>query len=516
MKADFHAPHAIIDRFVTLLDICQRINSEKNFDELLNIMAIEAAKLIDAERATIFLLDSGKGELWAKVALGTSEVIRFDSRLGIAGAVMKTGKTMIVEDAYNSPLFYPAIDTMTGFRTRNILCVPIRNYRSEMIGVFQVLNKRDDRFLSEDEQFAEALASQAAVALENARQLMDLEEKQKELIEENETLRKEVEERFSARNILGSARRIDEIRQLIDRVSATTVSVLITGENGTGKELAARAIHYGGPRGPQSFVAVNCAALPEALIESELFGIEKGVATGVERRVGRIESASGGTLFLDEIGDLSLTAQAKLLRALQEKEVEWVGGRKPVPVDIRLVAATNKDLKEEIEAGRFRQDLYFRLNVVHLDMPSLKEIRGDIPLLATHFMRLYGPELASAAKGFAPEAMQALSLYEWPGNVRELENEVKRVLVLSSGDLIQIDDLSDPIREEKLSSGLEGVPPATGTGAGKPLKERVTALEIQMIRGAMSQTDGDRRRSAKLLGLSHQGLINKLKRYGLE
>ncbi len=196
--------------------------------------------------------------------------------------------------------------------------------------------------------------------------------------------------------------------------------------------------------------------------------------------------------------------------------MEWVGGRQPVPVDIRLVAATNKDLKEEIEAGRFRQDLYFRLNVVHLYMPSLKEIRGDIPLLATHFLRRYRPELGSSAEGFAPEAMQALSLYAWPGNVRELENEVKRVLVLSSGDLIQVDDLSDPIREEKLSTGLGLIPPAAGAGKGKPLKERVTALEIQMIRGAMSQTDGDRRRAAKLLGLSHQGLINKLKRYGLE
>ena len=385
-----------------------------------------------------------------------------------------------------------------------------------MIGVFQVLNKRDDGFLAEDEQFAEALASQAAVALENARQLMDLEEKQKELIEENETLRQEVEERFSTRNILGSAQCIDEIRQLIDRISATTVSVLITGENGTGKELAARAIHHGGPRGPKAFVAVNCAALPEGLVEAELFGIEKGVATGVERRVGRIESASGGTLFLDEIGDLSLPAQAKLLRALQEKEVEWVGGRQPVPVDIRLVAATNKDLKEEIKAGRFRQDLYFRLNVVRLEMPSLKEIRGDIPLLATHFLRLYGPEFGSAAKGFAPEAMQALSSYEWPGNVRELENEIKRGLVLSSGDLIQVEDFSDPIREEKLSTGLGEVPAAAGADEGKPLKQRVTALEIQMIRGAMSQTDDDRRRAAKLLGLSHQGLLNKLKRYGLE
>jgi Nif-specific regulatory protein len=320
MKADFHAPQMVIDRFVTLLDVCQRINSEKKFDELLNIIATEAAKLVDPERATIFLLDADKGEIWAKVALGTAEIIRFDARLGIAGAVIKTGKTMTVKDAYNSPLFYPAIDSLTGFRTRNILCVPIRNYKGDVFGVFQVLNKRDGRFSNEDDQFVEALASQAAVALGNARQLMELEERQKALVKENQTLRHAVAERFSSRNIPGTTKKVDDIRKLIDKVSATSISVLITGENGAGTE-AAHAIHFGGPRQAKPFVAVNCAALPESLLEAELFGVEKGVATGVERRVGRVESASGGTLFLDETGDLSMAAQAKLLRVLQERAV---------------------------------------------------------------------------------------------------------------------------------------------------------------------------------------------------
>ena len=515
MKADFHAPHIVIDRFVTLLDICQRINSEKNFDELLNIIASEAAKLVDAERATIFLLDEEKGEIWAKVALGESSIIRFDSRLGIAGAVVKTGKTMTVEDAYNSPLFYAGIDSLTGFRTRNILCVPIHNFRGQVLGVFQVLNKRDGRFSPQDDQFVEALAAQAAVALENARQLMMLEEKQKELIEENQILRHEVEERFSSRNILGTSRRIDEIRSLIEKVAATTVSSLITGENGTGKELAARAIHYGSSRRNGPFVAVNCAALPESLLEAELFGIEKGVATGVERRVGRIESASGGTLFLDEIGDLSLTAQAKLLRVLQEREVEWVGGRTPVSVDIRLVAATNRDLAAEIEDARFRQDLFFRLNVVHLKMPALREIRTDIPLLAKHFLSKHAAEIGTEAKGFSETAMRLFGSYDWPGNVRELDNEVKRAMVLSDGAQIQAEDLSESVRAGALISTSEDgkVDP---TNDGKKLKERVTVLEIQMIRDALVQTEGDRRRAAKLLGLSHQGLINKVKRYGLE
>jgi transcriptional regulator with PAS, ATPase and Fis domain len=260
---------------------------------------------------------------------------------------------------------------------------------------------------------------------------------------------------------------------------------------------------------------VNCAALPEALVESELFGIEKGVATGVERRVGRIESANGGTLFLDEIGDLSMTAQAKLLRVLQEREVDWVGGRKPIPIDVRIVAATNKELKEEIKQGRFRQDLFFRLNVVHLHLPSLREIRTDIPVLATHFLRKQTKESNNQVEGFEPDAMKALSAYNWPGNIRELENEVKRAVVLTRRRLIAADDLSEGLREERLESTSIGSAPVSAGDSKQSLKDRVTVLEIQMIRDAMTQTNGDKRRVAKMLGLSHQGLLNKLKRYGL-
>jgi transcriptional regulator with GAF, ATPase, and Fis domain len=514
MQTEMKSPHTVIDKFSSLLEISRRINSERNFDELLSIITVEAAKLVDAERATIFLLDKEKGELWAKVALGVSDTIRFDARLGIAGAVLIAAKTLIVEDAYKSPLFYPSIDSVTGYHTRNILSVPLRNFRKEITGVFQVLNKKEGKFMSEDEQFVEALAAQAAIALENAQALSQLASRQQELIEENQNLRKEVEERYSERNLLGTTPKMSDIRALIAKTAETSVSVLITGENGTGKELSARAMHYMSPRRNKPFVAVNCAALPEALVESELFGIEKGVATGVERRVGRIESANGGTLFLDEIGDLSLTAQAKLLRVLQEREVEWVGGRRPVPVDIRLVAATNKDLKEEIHQNKFRQDLYFRLNVIHLRMPPLREMRADIPFLATHFLRRYGKEMGREIHGFSQEALKVLTAYNWPGNIRELENEVKRSLVLATGKEIDVKDLSDNIREERLEVA-EGS--AEGASGDKQLlKDRVTNLEIQMIREAMSQTEGDRRRAAKMLGLSHQGLINKLKRYGLE
>jgi len=515
--SEFKGPTGIIEKFLALLAISHRIIGEKDFDELLNIITNEAAKLLEAERAAIFLLDRSTGQLWAKTALGVSETIRFDSRLGIAGAVLVSGKNIIVEDAYNSPLFYPSVDSKTGFQTRNILTVPLRNIRREIIGVFQVLNKAEGKFTSEDEQLVETLALHAAVALENAKEIADLETRQQALLEENESLRLEVAERYTTRSILGTSAKISQIRELIDRTAQSGVSVLITGENGTGKELSARAIHHGSSRRGKPFVAVNCAALPETLVESELFGIEKGVATGVERRVGRIESANGGTLFLDEIGDLNLTAQAKLLRVLQEREVDWVGGRKPVPVDIRLVCATNKDLKDEIKNGRFRQDLYFRLNVVHLHMPPLREIRADIPMLAMFFLRKQNREMEREVTGFSTEAMKALTAYSWPGNVRELENEVRRAVVLTSGNQVEVEDLSEAVREEELDgANQESETPLSAKELKQKLKDRVTTLEIQMIRGAMTQTDGDKRRTAKLLGLSHQGLLNKLKRYGLQ
>src|SRR5207249_1401486 len=280
--------------------------------------------------------------------------------------------------------------------------------------------------------------------------LSELERRRQELLELNLHLRREVEERFTSKNIVGTSSKIQDVRSMIDRTADSAVSVLVTGENGTGKELSARAVHYQSPRRSKPFVAVNCAALPESLVESELFGIEKGVATGVERRVGRIESANGGTLFLDEIGDLSPTAQAKLLRVLQEREVEWVGGRRPVPVDVRLIAATNKDLKEGIQQNRFRQDLFFRLNVIHVRMPALREIRADIPLLAMYFLKKHSKEIGREVPSFSEDALKALTAYHWPGNIRELENEVKRAIVLATTKEIRLQDLSESILEERL------------------------------------------------------------------
>ncbi len=248
--------------------------------------------------------------------------------------------------------------------------------------------------------------------------------------------------------------------RLIERIRDSVVNVLITGESGTGKELAAKAIHYTSPRAKRPFVALNCAALPETLVESELFGIEKGVATGVERRMGQFEKASGGTLFLDEIGDLSLTAQAKMLRVLQERVVERVGGRNLVPVDVRVLAATNKNLDEEIARGNFREDLYYRIKVIHIHMPPLREVREEVPLLANHFLREYCREMSRQPLEFAPGVVRQLTAGMWPGNVRQLRNEVMRLAACARGSRIEEEDL------------LLGVPPASRPAAAQPHRHR--------------------------------------------
>jgi transcriptional regulator with PAS, ATPase and Fis domain len=284
---------------------------------------------------------------------------------------------------------------------------------------------------------------------------------------------------------------------------------LITGESGTGKELAAKAIHYKSLRARKPFVALNCAALPEPLVESELFGIERGVATGVERRVGKFEAADGGTLFLDEIGDLSLTAQAKLLRVLQERVVEHVGGRKPIPVDVRILTATNKNLEEEIKAGSFRADLYYRLKVIHIQMPPLREIREDIPYLAGYYLTNYCREMNREPMNLASQAASACMRYAWPGNVRELENEMKRLVLSVPGNMIAQEDLSDAIRRSDTEAAGH---PVSGP---RLLKDIVSDIERRMIQEALQQTKHNQQHAANALGLSRQGLIKKMRRYNI-
>jgi len=495
-------------KLLAILKICQKMNSKRDPALLLDLLAREAARLVEADRSSIFLLDKDKRELWSWVALG-SEEIRFDARLGIAGAVAMSGEVINVKDAQQDSRFYLNVDQDTGYKTKSVLAVPLKNYEGEIIGTFEVLNKKKGSFNSEDQDILLALASNAAIAIETAQLFQNLKQHRDKLMEENTQLRREVEGKFATQYILGTSEKIQKVVRLLEQISDSEVSVLIEGESGTGKELVAKAIHHGSSRARRPMVTVNCAALPETLLESELFGIEKGVATGVERRIGKFEVADGGTLFLDEIGDLSLVAQAKILRTLQENMVERVGGRKWLPVDVRVLAATNKDLEAEIKNNNFREDLYYRLKVIHVKTPPLREIRIDIPLLANHFLSLYCKEMGKGEKEFSSGAMESLSNYQWPGNVRELENEMKRLVVSIRKKVLDREHLSDNIRksvriDRKASHSLKEV-----------VAETVEELEKEMILDALEACQNNQLRAAARLGLSRQGLFKKIKRYGL-
>lgn len=499
------------ERLAAILAICQKINSERDLGALLDLIAREATSLLDCDRASIFVLDPERRELWSKVALGSGEILRFDAHRGIAGTAVSTGNVINVKDAYSDPRFYTAIDGRTGYRTRNLLAVPMRNQNGTIAGAFEVLNKHAGVFTSRDEDSLLALAGHAATAIETAQLIGELRRNHDQLEQQNAHLLREVESRYAIHGIIGAGRKVQHVVALIERIRDSIVNVLITGESGTGKELAAKAIHYTSPRARKPFVALNCAALPETLVESELFGIEKGVATGVEQRAGHFQKADGGTLFLDEIGDLSLTAQAKILRVLQERVVERVGGRTPVPVDVRLLAATNKDLEAEIAKGAFREDLFYRIKVIHIHMPPLRDIREEIPLLANHFLSEYCRETRRDSMEFVPEVLRRLAHSPWPGNVRQLRNEVMRLAACARGRVILEEDLWEG------TQALEIARPAAMPPHSKPvsLKKAVEELERRMISEALASTQNNQQQAARLLGLSRQGLINKLKRYSI-
>ena len=492
-----------------VLSICQKMNSERDFGTLLDLVARETTALLDADRTSVFLLDRENNELWSKVALGSDEELRFDARLGIAGSVASTGEVINVTDAPYDPRFYAAIDERSGYHTKSVLAVPLRAFEGDVIGAFQVLNQSTGAFTQEDEEILKALAAQVAITIQTVRLLEVLKRQKDELQQENTQLWHEAKGRFATSNIVGTSNQIQAVVRLIEQIHESTVSVLITGESGTGKELVARAIHYSSSRAKKPFVPLNCAALPDDLVESELFGIEKGVATGVEKRIGRFEAATQGTLFLDEIGDLSPRAQAKILRVLQEGAIEKVGTAKSVQVDVRILAATNKNLEAAIADGTFREDLYYRLNVVHLRLPALREIPEDIPLLVNHFLAKICREVDRPAPEFTAEAMKCVANYHWPGNVRQLENEIKRLVAVTRRRRITAQDLDAGI--QAAGSTARASPPGT-----HKLQDAVINLERSMIAKALSAHNHNQLRAARTLGLSRQGLINKMKRYQMK
>lgn len=334
-----------------------------------------------------------------------------------------------------------------------------------------------------------------------------------QLQQENEHLRQELQQRYQFGNLIGSSRKMQEVYALVERAARSRANVLVLGESGTGKELVARALHYNSPRAPKRFVAVSCAALPADLLESELFGHEKGAFTGANwQRIGRFELADGGTLFLDEIGDISQSVQAKLLRAIQEREIDRVGGSKPVKVDVRLVSATNRDLPEAIEKGDFRSDLYYRLRVVEIRLPSLRERKEDIPLLAKHFVAKFCKRDGRTLDGCSDDALEVLDAYDWPGNVRELENAVEHAVAMADDESRRItpEMLPDHVRGDRRGAGA-----AVHTGAGRTLADVMEETERRMLVQALDDNNWDLNAAAEALGITPVAMRQSVKRYHL-
>jgi transcriptional regulator with PAS, ATPase and Fis domain len=329
------------------------------------------------------------------------------------------------------------------------------------------------------------------------------------LREQNVRLQEQLEKRYSFSKIIGKSKKMQRVFELIQVVADSDSSVLVLGESGTGKEMVANAIHYNSPRRVRPYIRVSCASLPETLIESELFGYEKGAFTGAnQRRIGRFEAASGGTLFLDEIGELPLSFQVKLLRVLQERQVERLGSNRPVDVDVRIVSASLRPLEEEIAEGRFREDLLFRVNTVTIKVPPLRERREDVPLLAQTFLQEFCRERSKEIEGFSDEALDLFDAYAWPGNVRELRNAVERAVLFCQGSRITAEDLPGALKSVSPER-----PPAPSSQEVVSMQEAVERAEIGAIRAALSSSNGRRTEAAARLGISRKTLWEKIKNY---
>jgi Nif-specific regulatory protein len=501
-----------------LHELGQALWSSHDLDDLLQLAIERVVTLLDVEDSSVILLDEERGELYFKASdrarVGRERrlrEIRFPADQGIAGEVIREGVALVVPNPEQDPRWYRGVDENTGVKTRSLACVPLRT-KARIIGVVEAINKRQGLFDEADVRLLEAFANQLALALENARLIQELQIARERLAEENRYLREAMEQTLRFETLIGESPKMQEVYRLVERVLKTDATVLITGESGTGKDLVARILHYQGPRAKGPFIAVNCAAIPEALLEAELFGYEKGAFTGAaQRKPGRFELANGGTLFLDEIAEMSPTLQAKLLRVLQEQCFERVGGIESITTDARILAATNQDLKRRMDEGKFRMDLFYRLNVYPIPMPPLREHKEDIVPLALYYLKAFSQELRKGVVSFSKEAMGMLERYAWPGNVRELENVIKRAVILCQGTAVTAQELPlaqpEPLRGPAGSSDAIRLPPG-----GIALAE----LEKELIRQALERAHQNKSQAAKLLGLSRTQLRTRLKHYGLE
>ena len=472
------------------------LTQEVDLDVVLGRMVDAVARQLDAERATLFLLDPATGDLVSKAAhLPELPFIRLPPGTGVASLVARTGAVVNLPRPDSDPRWYEGVDRETGFKTRNLLALPVRlpGQESSVVGVLQALNKRGGAFTRDDEVFAQALSGQVATALDCTSLGARLRRRKAA----------PPELRYRYNRIIGDSDAMAAVYERVHRAALTDATVLVTGESGTGKELIARAVHCNGRRSARPFVKVDCAALPPTLVENELFGHARGAYTGADRHhAGKFEQADGGTLFLDEVGELPLPVQGKLLRFLQDRELEPIGSGRAVTVDVRVVSATNRDLPALVQAGQFRQDLYYRLRVVEVVLPPLRE-RGlaDVERLVDHFLEVYGRKHGVRVRGMAEEAWQRLRAHRWPGNVRELENCIEAAVVLAADGWIPAEVL-----------GLPGGPVARPAGGGEPtVLCPLAEVERAHILRVLEHVGGNRSRAAAILGIGRNTLARKLR-----
>jgi Nif-specific regulatory protein len=495
-------------RLSTLLEVSQALSGTLNLRSALHRVLEILAKHHGTVRSLVTLLhDNNDLHVEASDGLDTpSHTVRYRVGEGIVGKVVESGRPIVVPRVSKEPTFLHRAAKRPELQKDELsfICVPILLNRRAVGAVGVDLRFNPDRDYDRYVKFLGIVASTIAQAVKIQRLI---EEDKKRLVDENTHLRQELKERYDFSTIIGTSGPVRQMYEQMAQVAATNTTVLIRGESGTGKELVAHSIHYNSPRANKPFVKVSCAALPDSLIESELFGYERGAFTGAEqRKKGRFELAEGGTLFLDEIGDINLTTQVKLLRVLQEREFERLGSTETVKVNVRLVAATNKDMERAIAAGTFREDLYYRLNVFTIFVPPLRERKADLLLLVDHFLERFSREHRKSIKRISTPAIDMLMSYHWPGNVRELENTLERAVLMSDGQVIHGHHLPPSLQTAE----------ASGTVTRVSLSDAVAGFEKDLIQDALKTTRGNRAKAARLLDTTERVLNYKVRKYVID
>jgi Nif-specific regulatory protein len=494
-------------RLSTLLEVSQALSGTLDLKSALHRVLEVLARHHGAVRSMVtFLRETGELEVEASDGLDhPGRPIRYRLGEGITGRVVETGKPIVIPRVSREPTFLRRAARRPELRQQELsfVCVPIVLSRKAVGALGVDLKFNPDRDYDRSLKFLGVVASIIAQALKIQRLV---EEERGRLLAENIHLRQELRERYDFSNLIGTSGPMRQVYEQVAQVAPANTTVLIRGESGTGKELIAHAIHYNSPRAKKPFVKVSCAALPESLIESELFGYEKGAFTGADaRKKGRFELAEGGTLFLDEIGEVNLATQVKLLRVLQEREFERVGGTETIKANVRLIAATNKDVEHAIAAGTFREDLFYRLNVFTIFVPPLRERKGDLLLLADHLLLKLSRQHGKIIKRISTPAIDMLMSYHWPGNVRELENAIERAVLMCDGQVIHSHHLPPSLQTAE----------ASGTVTRVSLRDAVVAYEKDLIQDALKTTRGNRAKAARLLDTTERIINYKVRKYAI-